>query len=362
MLLIGCLYFYLKLLRALPIRAQLNGEILVPTLEEIAKRAKVSRSTVSRVVNQDPRVNVKTRERVSAVIKKSNYHPNLAARSLAAGRTRILGLVIPMGVTALFTDPYFPILIQGVTSACNARDHSVMLWLAEPEFERRTISQILHNGIVDGVILASMLVDDSLMQSLIESDMPFMLVGRHPTNNRVSYVDVDNINSARQVVEHLIEQGYHRIATIAGSKNMIAGADRLEGYLRALRDHNIPSNSNLIVVGDFSENGGFTAMNTLLAAKPDAVFVGSDTMALGALRAIRTAGLRVPTDIAIAGYDDMPFAENTDPPLTTIHQPTQRAGYIAAETLIELIANPGSEAKHIILPTELVVRASSLKA
>jgi LacI family transcriptional regulator len=353
------LFFYLSL-GALPLFAPI-GEILVPTLEEIAKRAKVSRSTVSRVVNQDPRVKTQTRERVLAVIKKANYHPNLAARSLAAGRTRILGLVIPMGVTALFTDPYFPILIQGATSACNAHDHSVMLWLAEPEYERRTISQVLHNGIVDGVILASMLVDDTLMHSLIESDLPFILVGRHPTDTRVSYIDVDNIASARQIVEHLIAQGFRRIATITGPMNIIAGADRLEGYRAALTAHNIPIDPTLIALGDFSQNGGFLAMQQLLALKPDAVFVSSDTMALGALRAIRAAGLRVPADIAMAGFDDMPFTETTDPPLTTIRQPIQHAGYIAAETLIDLIAHPDSEARRIILPTELVVRASSLR-
>lgn len=333
----------------------------MPTLEEIAKRAKVSRSTVSRVVNQDPRVNPKTRERVLAVIKKSNYHPNLAARSLAAGHTRILGLVIPMGVTALFTDPYFPILIQGASSACNAHDHSVMLWLAEPEYERRTISQVLHNGMVDGVILASMLVDDTLMQSLIESDLPFVLVGRHPTNTRVSYIDVDNIDSARQVVEHLIAQGFRRIATITGPMNMIAGADRLAGYKLALTAHHIPIDPALIALGDFSQNSGLVAMQQLLALKPEAVFVSSDAMALGALRAIRSAGLRVPADLALAGFDDMPFAETTEPPLTTMRQPIQQAGYAAAETLIDLIAHPNSDARHIILPTELIVRASSLK-
>lgn len=331
----------------------------MPTLEEIAKRAKVSRSTVSRVVNQDPKVSRKTRARVQTVIKKLNYHPNVAARSLAVGHTRILGLVIPERVAGLFSDPYFPILIQGITSACNTHDHSVMLWLAEPEYERRMISQVLHNGLLDGVILASMLVDDSLMLSLIESDLPFILVGRHPTNPHVSYVDVDNINSARQVVEHLIEQGHRRIATITGPRNMIAGMDRLEGYTRALHDAGIALDPHLIVVGDFSENGGYARMQDLLPLKPDAVFVASDTMAIGALRALRAAGLRVPQDIAVAGFDDMPFAEHTDPPLTTLRQPIHQAGVAAAESLMELVANPSAQPRHIILPTELVIRAST---
>lgn len=328
------------------------------TLEVIAKRARVSRSTVSRVINDDRQVSDATRKRVLAVVKRLNYHPNMAARSLAAGRTRILGLVIPMGVSALFSDPYFPILIQGVTSACNAHDHSVMLWLAEPEYERRMIGQIMHSGLIDGVILASMLVDDSLMNSLIESDMPFILVGRHPTDSRVSYVDVDNIASAREMVTYLLQLGYRRIATITGPHNMIAGVDRLEGYKLALRAAGIPRDPSLIVAGDFSENGGYLGMQKLLPLKPDAVFVASDTMAIGAMRAIRTAGLNVPTDIAIVGYDDMPFAENVDPPLTTVRQPIHRAGVAAAETLIDLIHDPASKPKRIVLPTELVKRAS----
>jgi LacI family transcriptional regulator len=331
----------------------------VATLEEIAKRAKASRSTVSRVINDDPKVSAATRKRVLSVAKRLNYHPNVAARSLASGRTRILGLVIPERVAGLFSDPYFPILIQGIMSACNAHDHSVMLWLAEPDYERRMISQILHNGLVDGVIMASMLMDDSLMQSLATSHIPFVLVGRHPTNPRISYVDVDNINSARKMVEHLFEAGYRRIATITGPRNMIAGVDRLKGYTLALRQRGMAIDSNLIGTGDFSEQGGYTAMQKLLIQKPEAVFVASDNMAIGALRAIREVGQRVPQDIAIAGFDDMPFAERTDPSLTTVKQPIHQAGFAAAETLIDLIAHPRSEAKHIILPTELIIRAST---
>jgi LacI family transcriptional regulator, galactose operon repressor len=335
-------------------------EALVPlTLEKVAKKAGVSRSTVSRVLNNDPHVSAKARARVLAVTQKLNFQPNLAARSLAAGgSTRVIGLVIPMGVTALFTDPYFPLLIQGVASACNAHDYSVMLWLAEPEYERRTISQILYNGLIDGVILASMLVDDSLTQSLIKSDFPFVVVGRHPTNSRVNFVDVDNISSARQIVTHLMRLGYRRVATIAGPANMIAGADRFEGYRLALCDHGITADPGLIVPADFTEEGGYTAMQKLLPLKPDAVFVASDTMAVGALRALRDANVRVPEDISVAGFDDMPSSAHANPPLTTMRQPVQRTGATAAETLIGLIANPRSKPTQIVLPTELIIRES----
>src|SRR3990172_1242099 len=149
-------------------------------LEDVAKRSGVSRSTVSRVINNDPNVKEATRERVQGIIRLLNYHPNVAARGLAAGRTRILGLVIPMGVTLLFTDPYFPLFIQGVSAASNAHDYSVMLWIAEPEYERRTISQILHNGLIEGVIVASHLLDDPVVEALTKNSLPFVLNGRHP--------------------------------------------------------------------------------------------------------------------------------------------------------------------------------------
>lgn len=327
-------------------------------LETIAKLSKVSRSTVSRVINNHPNVNSSTRERVQEVIRKMNFQPNVAARGLAKGHTRVLGLVIPMGVAALFADPYFPSFIQGVSAACNVHDHSVMLWLAEPEYERRTIRQIMYSGLIDGVIVASNLMDDPVVQALIEGDLPFILNGRHLSDNQVSYVDVDNVASARDAVLHLFRLGRRRVATIAGPRNMIAGADRLQGYIAALRDRGLAADPDLILESDFSETGGYSSMQRLLAHKPDAVFVASDTMAVGALRALREAGLHVPEDVAIVGFDDMPLAARTDPPLTTVRQPIHRSGELATETLIDLIQHPHSSPRRIILPTELVVRTS----
>lgn len=328
------------------------------TLEEIAKQAGVSRSTVSRVMNNHPNVDHETRDLVLAVAERLNYQPNLAARSLAAGRTHILGLVIPMGVSALFTDPYFPLLIQGISSACNAHNHSVMLWLAEPEYERNTIRQVLQGGLIDGVILASALMDDPMLEALMKRGLPFVLVGRPPVDDGVNYVDVDNKNSAREMVAYLLRLGYERIATISGPKNMIAGADRLQGYLNALRERRVTPDPNLIMESDFTEAGGYLAMQQLLPFAPDAVFTASDAMAVGALRALRDAGKRVPEDIAVAGYDDMPFAARTDPPLTTVRQPIHRLGVVTAETLIDLISYPATAPRRVVLSTELIIRAS----
>ncbi len=327
-------------------------------LEQIAKLSGVSRSTVSRVVNNDPNVSKVTREKVMQVVKRVNYTPNAAARGLAVGRTHVLGLVIPMGVAALFTDPYFPILIQGVSSACNAREYSVMLWLAEPEYERRQIRQIMYSGLVDGVIVSSMLLNDSLVQALSDGDLPFMLVGRHPTDTHASYVDADNIGGAREAVTHLLRLGRTRVATITGPQNMIVGADRLTGYLAALHERGVISDASLIAEGDFTEADGYRAMQQLMMRRPDALFAASDMMAIGAMRALREAGLRVPEDVAVVGFDDLPQSARTEPPLTTVRQPTYRLGTTAVDSLLDLIEYPDSSPRRIVLPTELVVRAS----
>ena len=328
------------------------------TLEEIAILAKVSRSTVSRVINNAPKVKAETRVRVEKVIEQINYHPNWAARSLAGGHTGVIGLVVPMGVSTLFKDPYFSFIVQGVSAACNAKNRSAMLWLAEPEYERHTVQQFLYNHVVDGMIIASSLIDDPLLKALLEGDLPFMLIGRYPGNPDVSYVDVDNEKAAFEIVSYLAGIGYQRIATITGPSNMIAGFDRLEGYKKAMRQCNLLIEDNLIVEADFSEYGGYVAMQKLLPRMPEAVFVASDTMAIGAIRAAKDAGYRIPEDIGIAGFDDMPFAASSDPPLTTTRQPIQHCGAIAAQALIGMIDHPSEAHHHIILPTELVIRSS----
>ena len=177
------------------------------TLEDIADMCGVSRSTVSRVINGDLNVSERTRQKVLDVIQKYNFQPNLAARGLAMGHTRVLGLVIPKGVQAIFEEPFFAMLIQGVSTRCNALDYSVMLWLAEPDYERRMITKILYNGLVDGVIVASMLMDDTIIDSLRQSKLPFILIGRHPVDDKLSYLDVDNRGGACQAVLHLLRSG-----------------------------------------------------------------------------------------------------------------------------------------------------------
>ena len=203
-------------------------------------------------------------------------------------------------------------------------------------------------------------MDDPLISNLLRDHVPFISIGRYP-DERVHYVDVDNIGGAQMAVEHLIRLGHRRIATITGPLDMVAGQDRLTGYRQALETRGIPVEEELIVEGDFTESGGMAAMQRLLPASPSAVFVASDMMAIGALKALRQADLRVPQDVALVSFDDIPLASAIEPPLTTVRQPIERMGSMAVEVLLSVLQTPSQEeapTQRIVLPTELVIRAS----
>jgi len=332
-----------------------------PTLEEIAQIAGVSRSTVSRVVNDKPNVRQQVRERVWQVIHETGYQPHAAARSLVTRRTRIVGILIPEAVTTLFTDPFFIHLLCGITQACNSRRYHLMLSLFnDPAGPEEMYRRVVRSGHLEGVVVASTRLDDPLIARLNQDRVPFVMVGRHP-NERVNYVDIDNVAGARMAVEHLIRLGHRRIATITGPLNMTSGADRLKGYQRALEAYRLPVEEALIVEGDFTEASGTAAARCLLPLSVTAIFVASDVMAIGALKGIREAGLRVPHDVALVGFDDVPLATAVQPSLTTIRQPIERLGSLAAGLLVDLLDNPPDEqapAHHIILPTKLIIRES----
>jgi LacI family transcriptional regulator len=334
---------------------------MASTLEEVAGLAGVSRSTVSRVINNHPHVRSETRERVWQAIRKSSYEPHAVARSLVTNRTQIIGMIIPEAVTRLFTDPFFPILLRGATNACNAHRYQLMLSLFAASADQQEMYQhFLRSGYLDGVIVASASLDDPLISDLLRDRVPFVSVGRHP-DRRVHFVDVDNIGGARMAVEHLIRLGHRRIAIITGPPDMPAGQDRLEGYRQALEAHRIPVEEGLIVEGDFTETSGMVGMQRLLLVSPSAVFVASDMMAIGALKALRQAGWQVPQDVALVSFDDIPIASAIEPALTTVRQPIERLGSMAVEVLLSLVeSSPEEEApvSRIILPTELVIRTS----
>lgn len=328
------------------------------TLEKIGRLSGVSRSTVSRVINNHPNVKPAVRERVLQIVAETGYHPDPAARSLVSNRSGIIGLIIPQGVQSVFDAPYFPRLIQGISRGCNARNYVLSLFLFQTEDdEAKLYPSILHNQLFDGLIVAASQTNRPLVPQLIANKIPFVLNGRHE-DPIVSFVDADNKVGAYTIVSYLIRLGYTRIGTVTGPITNLAAIDRKEGYLKAHRDHGLPLDEDLIAEGDYTEISSYEATQRLLVHKPKAIFVASDTMAMGSLRALRDANIIVPDEIALVGFDDMPHAITATPPLTTVRQPTQRIGTLAVETLIDILENSIEPARRIIVPTELVIRAS----
>jgi LacI family transcriptional regulator len=262
-------------------------------------------------------------------------------------------------VGALFTDPYIPRLLQGITQACNTHNYTLSLFLLQTiEEEAKLYPRILRTQLFDGVIIQAAQMGDPLIGQMVEHNVPFVMIGRPLNASHVSFVNPDNMAAAHTAVNHLIQLGYKRIATIAGPQNTTAGLDRRQGYLDALRARNYKIDEELIMEGDFTETGGYIAMQKLLPRHPEAVFVASDTMAFGALRALRQAGVSVPRDIAMIGFDDLPTAATADPPLTTIRQPILRIGTKIVDTLIDVLNTGPKPPRHIKMPTELVIRES----
>jgi LacI family transcriptional regulator len=310
------------------------------------------------VLNDHPNVNPKTREQVLQVITETGFHPHPIARSLSSRRAGIIGLVIPVTIRSLFEDPFFPRLMQGISQGCNSHDYTLSLFLLHtPEEEEKLYPRISRRQLLDGVIVTATRNRDPLIPQLLANRVPFVLHGRHE-DPRASFVEVDNVIGAYTAVAHLVRLGRRRIGLITGPSSSLAAEDRKRGFLNALLERRVPVDEDLIIHGDFTENSSYGAMQRLLPHEPDAVFVASDTMALGALRALREAGKRVPDDVAVVGFDDMPQAATADPPLTTIRQPIQRTGALAVDMLIDILENGADPPRRIILPTELVIRDS----
>ena len=299
----------------------------------------------------------KVRKRVLEVIQSTGYHPNIAARTLASQRSWMIGLVVPRSVSSFFTDPYFPHLTRGIAKGCNQYDYTLGLFLVGTnEDEEKIVPRVSRSGSLDGILVQAGHHGDQVIDRLVQSNIPLVMVGRPFHTEGISYIDVDNIEGSYNAVSHLIRLGYERIGTITGPKKSTVGVDRMEGYQKALTDRGRIVEDALVVEGDFTEEGGYYAMQRLLPAKPDAIFAASDIMAVGAIRAAHEADLRVPDDIAFAGFDDIPLANHRDPKLTTIRQPVYQFGFSAVETLIDLIEKGREPARRVMMGTELIIR------
>lgn len=328
-------------------------------IKKIAELAGVSKATVSRVLNNYPHISPEMRDRVLQVINETGYARNPIARMLTANRSNMIGLVIPTGAKFVFSDPYFPKLTEGISRAANQHKLTLSLFLFHSEDDGvETIRNVIANGMFDGLLVTGDRIDDNILPLLIKHDIRFVLIGRPLHHADVHYIDSDNYAGGRLATEYLIQRGYRRIGIVTVEHN-IAGVDRFNGYLQALTDHGIAYDPSLVAYGDFSMDSGACGVATLLPHQPDAIFIVSDTMTLGALRLLRERQIHVPDDLGIMGFDDLPPAIQADPQLTTIRQPIDRQGALAVETMLQIIENPERPLRQVTLPVELVVRAST---
>ncbi|MGD6741206.1 LacI family DNA-binding transcriptional regulator [Streptomyces sp. BH106] len=330
-------------------------------MKTVAARAGVGRTTVSRVVNGSELVSEKAREAVLNAIAELGYVPNSVARGLVTSRTDAVALVIPESESRLGSEPYFSAVIRGVSAALADTRTQLQLTLVRDQAERDQLTRSVAERRVDGVLLVSVHEHDVLPGLLESAGLPTVLAGRRREDDPLSYVCADNRGGAATAVRHLLDRGRRRIATIAGPQDMEVGRSRLRGCREALAQAGVPDEEHLVEVGDFTEEGARAAMRSLLERAPDldAVFAASDLMAAGVLLELRAQGRRVPEDVSVVGFEDSYLARHTNPPLTTVRQPTEEIGGTIARTLLREIENPAAPRTRLVLDTELVVRESS---
>jgi LacI family transcriptional regulator len=332
------------------------------TLKDLGRLAGVHPSTVARVLNDDPRQRVSedVRQRIVALAREHGYQPNHMARSLRTKHSSVIGTVIPD-----ISNPFFAILFRGIEDALADRGYSVILANTDddPARQVRNIA-MLRGRQVDGLILATARRNDPSVRELTAAGFPFVLVNRHTDPIPANAVVPDDRAGAAAAVEHLIALGHRRTAHIAGAEEISTGHWRRRGYSDALERHGLPLDPQLLARGSYRESGGYEAMVRLLAQSepPTAVFAVNDLAASGALRAIQEAGLRVPQDISVVGFNDLSTSVQTTPRLTTMRLPLREMGVAAAERLLGQLSGAAPPSEPTVIPVGLVIRESTAPA
>jgi LacI family transcriptional regulator, galactose operon repressor len=330
------------------------------TLKDLATRANVHPSTISRVANHDPglRIAPATRLRIEALLRETGYRPNGIARGLKLRQTNVLAVVIPD-----VTNPFFAALFRGVEDAATPRGFNVLLCNTDglPERQRSHLLSLQARR-VDGVIMASSFLKDPGVHELRRQKGPYVLVNRFSDEGEDPFVGSDDLLGGQLATEHLLELGHTRIGHLAGKQVVSTGVLRRRGYLAAHALAGLPADPRLIVEAGYTEEGGIEAARRLLTLDdpPTAVFAVTDLVALGAAGVARDLGLRIPEDLAIVGYNDIPLASRVSPGLTTMHVPIQEFGSVAVRLLMEQLESDAAGGRRVRFTPELVVRESTV--
>nr|WP_245374296.1 LacI family DNA-binding transcriptional regulator [Crossiella equi] len=333
-----------------------------PTLEDVAAVAGVSRATVSRVINDSPRVSPEAREAVHNAVRQLGYVPNKAARTLVTRRTEAIALVLSEQENKVFDDPHFATAVRTATEELSTMDTQMVLMLTHDETTHARVLRFLGAGHVDGALMMAPHRNDPLPAAVAELPIPVVFSGKlWQPEDGLYLVDNDNVGGARMATEHLLGLGRRTVVSITGPVDEKAALDRLAGWQQAVGADQ-DEVSRLTACGEFTREGGEQAMRELLARVPDldAVFAANDLMADGALRVLRAAGRKVPEEIAVVGFDDQPaVAPLSEPPLTTVRQHPGEQMRRMVQTLLRLVSGENVPPGREVIPTELVKRASA---
>lgn len=329
------------------------------SLQEVAKRAKVSIATVSRVLNKSDKVVPETRAIVEQALLDLGYRPSRVARRLRmnSGHAHLVGLIIPD-----IQNPFYAEIARGVEDAAYASEYALILCNSDENLEKeRFYLDVMRAESVDGVVLPPFDDTDVAFGEMVKTGIPVVCVDRSHGKVKTDLVEVDNYLGAFEAVRHLIEKGHKSIALIEGRSQVSTSRERRRGYLDALAAHGITVRKELTRAGDFKQESGRILTNELLDLRkpPTALFVCNNLMTVGALAALHQRGLRVPTDVAVVGFDDLPWAEALDPPLTVVRQPAYDVGRQAMELLLKRIMEPTRPPVTVRLRPELVIRRST---
>ncbi len=327
------------------------------TIRDVAKRAGVSHMTVSRVINNNPKVLEATREKVLKVIEEMDFKPDALARAFASKKSYLLGLVV-----ADVRNPFYSEMSRGIEDKALEMNYSVICCSSDEATQRTEscVENLLKAG-VDGIIFTSVRQKEPVVEKLIQQKFPVVLLNRTMKNASCHSVTCNNSLGAYQIASHLIQNGYKKIAMITGQSYFSTSSERVDGYLKALREHNLQENSDYIIYTSFTSEGGYEGALKLLEMqeKPDAIMCGNDFIAMGVMDALAEAKLSIPNDIAITGFDDTSFSALTQIALTTVSQQKYEMGNLGVQILIDTIERKNLDYVHnVVLNPQLVIRRS----
>ncbi len=333
-----------------------------PTAEDVARLAGVSRTTVSLVLNGVPgiRIRAETRQRVLEAAARLNYRPHAGARHLVRGRSEVIAFVMRQTPDQIFADAFLPEVLRGLSGALRGAGLHLLIFPISPDQAPGETALLLQERRVDGMILSGPRFEDQEWLERWGQEIPVVLLG-HLAGSALPSVDVDNAQAAAVATRHLLGLGHRRIGLITNAPlSYTASYERWLGYRQALEEAGVPYDETLVAFGAFTPASGAAAMERLLALPdpPTAVFVASDVVAFGALQAARRRGLRIPQDLALVGFDDVPLAAYVDPPLSTVHLPAEDLGREAGRLLLQWIQEGRPPTVRIRLATGLIVRQS----